>query len=174
MNKTEKTLFVEDLSEKLKKATAVVLVDYTGLTVKLQQELKNRLSQVNTEMAIVKNTLLKLASESAKNPKEVSTDEVLSGPTALIITEDDPIAPLQVLAKFAKENDLITLKVGIVEGNFQNKESLQKLATLPSKEILLSQVVGGIGSPLYGIVSVLQSNMTKLVYILDQAAKKQK
>ena len=88
------------------------------------------------------------------------------------MSEDDPIAVLQVVSKFSKEFDIPNLKVGIVEGSFENQENLVALSKLPSKDILYAQVVGAIGGPLYGIVGTLQANMTKLVYILDQASKK--
>lgn len=172
MNKTEKSLFVQNLTEEIKASSAVVLIDYAGLSVKMQQDLKERLSEVNAKMAVVKNTLFKLAATEAKSPSEVYEDTAISGPTALIMSEDDPIAVLQVVSKFSKEFDIPNLKVGIVEGSFENQENLVALSKLPSKDILYAQVVGAIGGPLYGIVGTLQANMTKLVYILDQASKK--
>jgi large subunit ribosomal protein L10 len=172
MKKTEKTFFIENLKEELKSSSSVVLVDYTGLSVKAQQELKKRLKAANAKMFVAKNTLFKLAAKDAKMPEEVLQDSVLSGPTAFILTEEDPIAPIQVLAKFASEFEIPQFKVGIVEKSFQDKESLIKLSMLPGKEALFAQVVGSIGSPLYGLVGTLQGNLQKLVFILDQASKK--
>ena len=77
-----------------------------------------------------------------------------------------------MLAKFASEFEIPQFKVGIVEKSFQDKESLIKLSMLPGKEALFAQVVGSIGSPLYGLVGTLQGNLQKLVFILDQASKK--
>jgi len=171
MKKTEKPFFVANLSEQLKSATSVVLLDYTGLTVKMQQELKVKLSEVGAQMSVIKNTLFKLAGKDAKTPSETLSDSVLTGPTAIVITEEDPIAPLQILAKFAQVNEIPKFKVGIVEGNFQDKDTLAKLSILPSKEVLFSQVVGTLAQPMYGLVSVLQGNLQKLVYILDQKSK---
>lgn len=172
MQKTEKILLVEELSEELKSATSAVIVNYKGLSVSSQQELKKRLKSVGADMRVVKNTLFKLAGENAKLPKDVLTDTVLTGPTALVITEDDPIAPLQILYKFASEFEIPELKVGIVEKNFQGKEELIKLAQLPSKDVLFGQAVGTIAGPLYGIVGVLNANLQKLVYILKEASNK--
>lgn len=171
MKKAEKFTAVESLTEELKVATSVVLVDYTGLSVKAQQELKKRLKTVNARMSVVKNTLFKISGTNAKVDSSVLTDEVLAGPVALVLTNEDPIAPLQVLYKFAKEFEVPNLKVGIVEGNFQDKTKLEKLAQLPGKDILYAQVAGSISSPLYGIVSVLNANMQKLVWILKSKSQ---
>lgn len=172
MRRAEKTLFIQNLTEELKGATSIVLVDYTGLTVKAQQELKKRLREVGAKLAIVKNTLYKIAGTNAKVSQDTLTDTVLTGPTALIITKDDPLAPIQILGKFAQEFELPQLRVGVVDGKFQDKESLLILSKLPSKEILLGQAVGTIASPLYGIVGVLQGNLKKLMYVLTEASKK--
>lgn len=171
MKRTEKTFFVENLTEELKSATCVVLVDYTGLSVKMQQDLKKKLKSCSAKMLIVKNTLFKLAGKSANVPNETISDSVLSGPTAIIVSEKDPIAPLQILAKFAKENDILNFKVGIIEGIFQDKDALLKLSTLPSKEILYAQLVSSISAPMYGIVSTLQGNLQKLIWILNEKFK---
>ena len=172
MKKVEKTKIVSDLTENLKGATSVVLIDYTGLSVKKQQDLKKRLKVVGAGMEVVKNTLFKIAGTNAKVDEGALTDEVLSGPVALVITKEDPIAPLQVISTFATEFEIPNLKVGIVEGTFRGKNDLEKLAKLPSKEVLYAQVVGSVSSPLYGIVGVLNANMQKLVYILKEASQK--
>ncbi len=166
MKKAEKPLFVENLKEELKTATAVVLIDFQGLSVKLQQELKKRLKTQGAKLSVVKNTLFKIASEKADMPEGVHSDTVLSGPTAIVITESDPIAPLQVLSKFASEFEIPQFKVGVIEGKFQDKENLVFLSKLPPKNVLLGQAVGSISSPLYGIVYTLESNLQKLVFIL--------
>jgi large subunit ribosomal protein L10 len=172
MKKSEKPFFVENLTKELKDATAVVLFDYTGLSVKMQQDLKNKLRTANTKMLIAKNTLFKIAGKNAKLPKETLENSVVAGPTALAITEDDPIAPLQVLGKFAKEFELPQFKVGVIEGLFQNKEGLIQLSKLPSKDALVGQAVGTIAAPLYGIVGVLSASMQNLISVLKQASEK--
>ncbi len=171
MNKQDKVEAVQALTTELKSATAVVLVDYAGLNVKSQQSLKNELKKVGAQMIVVKNTLFKLAGKEAKSPDEALTDTVLAGPTAMVITKEDPIAPLQVLDKFIKENELPQFKVGIVESVFQDKNALIKLSKLPGKEVLAAQAVGAIAAPLYGLVGTLQGNMQKLVFILKSASE---
>jgi len=171
MLKAQKIEFVKDLSEKLSDASAVVLVNYMGLNVEKQIELKRALKAVDANMMVIKNTLLKIASENIKAPKELTNDTVLEGPTALVVANGDPIAPLQILAKFAKENDLPELKVGLIEGGFQDKEALVALSKLPGKEALVGQVLGTIASPLYGIVGTLNAPMQKLIFVLSEASK---
>jgi len=173
MRKSDKPEFVEKVSEDIKSAKSVVVVNYSGLSVKLQQDLKKRLQKVNGKMVVIKNSLFKRAGESAKLPKETLSDTVLAGPTAFVFAKEDPIAPLQVLSKFAKEFEIPSLKVGVIEGNFQDKTSLEKLATLPSREILLGQAIGTIAGPMYGIVGVLNANMQKLVWILKSKVEAQ-
>lgn len=172
MKRNEKTFFVENLTEELRGAKCVVLVDYTGLSVKMQQDLKKKLASIGAKLLIVKNTLFKLAGMSAKVPGDTLSDTVLSGPTAMVISSSDSIAPLQILAKFAKENEILNFKVGIVDGTFQDRAALTKLSQLPSKEVLYGQLVGAFAGPMYGLVGTLQGNLQKLLSILQQASKK--
>lgn len=174
MKKTEKTFFVENLQAELESASSAVLIDYSGLSVKMLQDLKKRLKEVDSKMIVVKNTLFKLAGEKAKIPQETYSDTNLKGPIALVITEKDPIAPLQVISRFASEFELPHLKVGVVDKRFVDKEDLVRLSKLPSRQVLLNQVAGSILAPSYQVVSVLNVNLQNLVSILSQAAKKEK
>ena len=166
MKKADKPEFVRDLAKTLSSAKTLVLVDYRGLGVKPQQELKRRLKAVEATMMVTKNTLFKLAAAEAKLPAEVGSDKVLTGQTAYIMTTGDPIAPIAVLAKFAKEFEVPNFKVAVVEGVFQDINALITLSKLPPKEVLFGQVVGSIAAPLYGIVSVTSGNIQKLLYVL--------
>jgi len=172
MNKSEKVTFVENLQKELKGAKSVVLVNYAGLGVKAQQELKKRLTDAHGRMIVVKNTLLKLAGEAAGVDKQVLTDEILVGQTALVVATDDPVAPIQVLGKFAKEFEVPKFKVGVVEGIFQDQVSLTKLSTLPGRDALLGQFLGTLMGVEYGLIGTLNANLQKLVYVLDVASKK--
>ena len=170
ISRTNKSDLISGLSPKLKSASSIVFVNFAGLSVGLQQKLKLELKAIGSDMTVVKNTLIKLAGKEAGLKEEVLTDEVLSGQTALIMTEGDAIAPIQVLGKFVKENQVPQFKVGIIEGAFQNKEALLKISTLPTKETLYSQVVGSLMSPMYGLVGTLNGNMQKLVYMLKEVS----
>ena len=129
-------------------------------------------------MVVVKNTLLKRAGEVAGMDKELLADSILTGQTALIISSADPIAPIQILGKFAKEFvseaglPIPKFKVGVVEGSFQDESALAKLSTLPGRDALLGQLLGTLMGSQYGLVGTLNANLQKLVNILDQASKK--
>jgi len=169
MKKAEKTIFVSGLTQELKDAKSVVLVNYSGLNVKAQQELKSRLGETGAKMVVVKNTLLKRG-ESAGVDKGVLEDSVLQGQTALIISSEDPVAPIQVLGKFAKEFAVPKFKVGIIEGTFQDEAGLTKISALPGRDALLGQLLGSLMAPQYGLVGTLQGNLQKLLYILKTKA----
>ncbi|MFC1625130.1 50S ribosomal protein L10 [Patescibacteria group bacterium] len=171
MKKQEKTFFVENLSQELKDSTGVVLVNYSGMDVKSQQKLKKSLKEVGAKMIVVKNTLLKLAGEKAGIDKSFLEDDYLQGQNALVISTKDSIAPISILGKFSKENETPKLRIGIVDGTFQDEASLKTLSTLPSKDVLLGQVLGSLLSSLYGLTGTLNANLQNLVSILDQKSK---
>lgn len=177
MKKTEKVLFVENLTEELKSAKSVVLINFTGMDVKAQQDLKRRLKEVGAKMIVVKNTLLRLAGKTAKIDAKILEDTVLSGQTALIIAGGDTIAPIQILGQFAKEFDSKAgystpqMKVGIVDGLFQSGEALVKLSSLPNRDALLGQLLGTLMSNLSGLVGTLQNPAQQLVYTLNAKIK---
>ena len=167
MKKAEKSVFVDNLTEEIKSASSYVLINYSGLSVKAQQELKKRLKGAGAKMLVVKNTLLKRAGKAAKIEDGILEDDILTGQTALIISSSDPIAPIQILGKFAKEFEVPQFKVGVVDGIFQDTASLIKLASLPGKDALLGQLLGVLMGPSYGLVGTLNGNIQKLVYILQ-------
>src|SRR3989344_5474796 len=161
---------VEKVTNALKEAKSVVFVDYSGMNVKLQENLRDKLRETGGSVAIVKNTLIKIAAEAAKLPEESLDDTVLSGQTALIMSSSDAVAPIQVLGKFIKTTEFPKIKAGVVEGIFQNADGIIKITKLPSKEVLTAQVVGAIASPMYGLVGTLQGNLNKLVWLLKAKA----
>jgi large subunit ribosomal protein L10 len=179
MKKAEKQFFVDNLAAELKTAKSVILINYTGLTVKAQQELKKRLEEVKAKMIVVKNTLLKRAAGISKLDSQILTDEILTGQTALVIGTGDSIAPLQVLGKFAKEfesgtgNPIPKFKVGIVDNIFQDEATLVKISALPGRDALLGQLLGSLMASQYGLVGTLNANIQKLLFILNEKSKSQ-
>lgn len=163
----KKAEIVSNITEKMKNAASVVFVDYTGLDMKTQQTLKNQLKEIGGDMIVVKNTLLKIAAQNAGLPDDSITATVLSGQTAVVLSDTDPVAPLQLIGKFMADNEKPKWKAGVVEGSFQDKVALVRISKLPSKETLISQVVGGISSPLYGLTQTLGGTISKLVWILQ-------
>ena len=169
--KTVKTSAVESLTTSMKSAKSVIFVDYTGMDMKTQQGLMKKLKDVSGRMFVAKNTLIKIAGKNAGLPEEALNDQVLSGQTALIFANEDPVSPLQLLGKFMAESEKPKWKAGVVEGSFQDAPALSRISKLPGKDQLVAQVIGGIASPLYGLVQTLNGNIQKLVYVLD--ARKQ-
>lgn len=170
MFKKEKKALVENLVATLTGAKTLIFVNYTGLSVGKQQELKRRLAESGSTMVVVKNTLLKKAAESAKLPAVLITDEALIGQTALVMAGNDSVSPIQVLGKFAKEFEVTKMKVGLVDGAFQGAEALLAISKLPGKDALFGKLLGAISAPLYGLVGTLNGNTQKLLYILKTKA----
>ncbi len=168
MKKLEKKEFVELLTKKLQEAKSVIFVDFAKMDVVAQQNLKSELKKSNGKLLVAKNTLIKIAGKVAKLPEGTLTDQVLSGQTAVLIATDDPVSPIQVLGKFLKTSEFPQPKAGVVEGIFQTKEGIIAISKLPSKNELLAQVVGSIQSPIYGLVSSLNGNFQKLVWIFQE------
>lgn len=159
---------VTKLKEKLGAAKSSIFVNYAGMGVKAQQDLKKKLKENGSTMLVAKNTFLKIAAQQSEFPEEVLTDTVLTGQTAVVISTEDAVAPVQILGKYIADNELPKMKAGVVEGKFYDEANLQKLAKLPGREVLYAQVVGGVAAPMYGLVGTLQGNLQKLVYMLDQ------
>lgn len=170
VRRDEKAIQIADIADRLGRAASVVMVDYRGLNVSQMTELRKRLRDVGVEFKVAKNTLaLRAASQESIDGLE----EYLVGPVALAFGYDDPVAPAKVLSGFIKESRKGTIKGGVLEGQVLNAEAIQQLSDLPPREVLLAQVVGGIASPLTGLVTVLSGTMRNLVYVLD-AIREQK
>jgi large subunit ribosomal protein L10 len=171
MKKAEKIFFVDNLTEELKGAKSVVLINFIGMGVKAQQNLKKQLKAVGAKMIVVKNTLLKIAAKKAKIDESILEDSILTGQTALILTSDDALSPIQVLGKFAKEFEIPQMKIGIVEGTLTDAASLTHISSLPGRDALLGQLLGALMAPSYGLVSTLNAGPSRLVSMLDAKAK---
>jgi large subunit ribosomal protein L10 len=151
------------LTEKLEKARAIYFTDYLGLDVSSVTELRKIFFEENLEFYIAKNTLIKLAAE---NNKIKGLEDFLSGPTALAISYDEPTKPAKVIKKFAKEHDKPEVKGILFEGKVLQNDSFDSIASLPSREELLSHFVGTIQSPLSGVVRTLNASISNMVYLL--------
>ena len=135
----QKQLVIDEIKEKVEKSNGIVLFDYRGLTDSEIKELKHALKDVNSEYKVYKNTLI----QRALNDLNIDLDEYLNGPSAVAFSEDQ-IAPIKVLANFMKKHKAVTLKVGLVDGNKTTEEELKQLATIPSREGLLTMLAGGM------------------------------
>ena len=170
-NRQKKEALVAELSQKVVKAKALVFTNYQGLTHKQLEELKKAIKKVDAEFVIAKNSLLNLALKD-KSPK--TSDQKLEGPTATVFVYSDIMEPLKELAKSIKQFNLPTLKFGIQEGLVLTGDQLLKLATLPSKEFLLAQVVYTLKSPIFGLHRALSWNLSRLILTLKDIELKKK
>ncbi len=164
--RAQKEVTVTELTEKLSKAKSVVFADYRGLKMSQLLELRKKLREQDAELAVTKNSLLKLALVERK--LNVDDGEVLEGPIATLFAYDDEISPIKTLVKGLKE-----FQIGKIKGGFLGEEYLvdlkiNSLANLPTKLELQAKVVGVLVAPLQGMVTVLQGNLKNLVYALDQ------
>lgn len=152
---SEKQATVALLAEKMKGATCGVLVDYKGITVEDDTKLRSELRAANVEYSVVKNTLVRFA---ANQIGFEGLDDVLHGTTAMAISMDDPTAPARLLAEYAKKNDKIfNLKAGFLEGKVIDLATVESLAAIPPKDILLSTVLGTMMAPVAAFARVLQA-----------------
>ena len=148
-----KKAIVEELSDRIGKATAVVFVDYKGITVAQDTELRNKFREAGVEYSVVKNTLTRLATNKVGFHE---FDEVLNGTTSMATTTDDPIAPARIVSEFAKKNkNVLKIKGGIVEGKVQSVDALNAFGELPSKNALVAQVLGTFLAPISSLAFVL-------------------
>ncbi len=152
---SEKKTIVAALAEKIKASGTGVLVDYKGLTVAEDTELRKALRAAGVEYAVVKNTLTRFALKEAGYE---GLDEVLNGTTSLALAGDDVVAPAKVICKFAKDHgDKISVKGGFIEGKVVPVEDVIALSKVPSKEDLISKTLYCILSPLQGLAIALQA-----------------
>ena len=143
---------VEALSGKIKEATSVVFVDYKGITVAKDAELRKQFRDAGAEYTVVKNTLTKFAAKE----NGFDFDEILNGTTAMASTTGDPIAPARIVCEFAKKNKLqMHIKGGIVEGSVLSADQLNGFGELPSKDALVASVLGTFLAPISSLAFVL-------------------
>ena len=165
----QKKQIVAELIETLKSAQAGVLVDYRGITVEEDTRLRSKLREAGVEYKVVKNTLTRFA---ANEVGYTEFDPILNGPTALALSFDDAVAPAKVLVEFAKSNEKLEIKGGFVEGKVLSIDEIKALAELPSKEVLVTKLLGSMASPLQGFVNVLNGNVSGLARVLNAYAEK--
>ena len=149
---------VDEISAAIKAAQSLVVVDYRGLTVAEDTQLRKNLREAGVSYKVYKNTLVKRAVEGT-DFEPIS--EVLEGPSAFAVSTEDATAPARVLAEFAKKAPKLEIKAGVVEGTFYDAAGMSAIATIPSREVLLSRLLGSMQSP-----------VTNLARVLNQIAEK--
>jgi large subunit ribosomal protein L10 len=164
MPTAEKTAVIQELRQTFDGATAIFLADFTGLTVESLTQLRRKCRENGVTIEVVKNTL------AVKAAKELQLDALaphFKGPTAVAVSTDDPTSPARVLTDFRKQNEKLTVKLGFVEGRVLNAQEVKALATLPSRDQLISQVMQLSMAPTQQLLYALQDVMGRVVRTVD-------
>lgn len=164
----EKQEAVAQIAEKLSSAKSVFVTDYSGLTVEAITNLRRNLRKSKVEFQVSKNTLARIAAQQVGLQDLVSH---LEGPTALAFGMGDPAAPAKVLTDFLKTNDKPKVKAIVFEGKYFEAKSMAEIATLPSREQLMSRLLGSLNSPMAGLANSLSGIIRKLAYALNAVAE---
>ena len=152
MNRKEKEQTISDLGERIKGFRAVVLTNYRGLNVEQLNRLRQRLREEKISYHVVKNTLMKLASKGTDLEK---LNNYFEGPTAIATSYGDPVLLSKILSEFIKTQPSLEIKVGLIQGKVASPEEVKALATMPSREVLFGQILGGIQGPASQLGAVL-------------------
>lgn len=169
-NKLKKAEEVKALAEKFNKAKGIVFTNFTGLTVEDTTDFRKKVSKSGMEYKVIKNNIILRAL------KEVNLEDIqkyIDGPTGVVLSFDDPVITAKLVDDFSKAHENLKVRAGIIEGKSVVTAQLKVIAGLPSRDVLLGRVVGGMKAPLYRLVYVLNSNVQKVVGVLD-AIKSQK
>lgn len=150
----EKKAVVSALVEKLQNAQAGVIADYRGLSVAQDTELRKKLREAGVEYTVVKNTLTRFAANEVGLNE---LDPVLHGPSALATSATDVVAPAKVLVEFAKDNEQLEIKAGFVDGKVIDVNEVKVYASIPSKEVLISKMLGSLQAPIGNLVRTLDA-----------------
>ena len=143
---------VQEISEAINGAASVVVVDYRGLTVAQDTELRKQLRAAGITYKVYKNTLVSRAVEGTEFE---SLREVLEGPSAFAISTEDATAPARVLAEFAKKAPKLEIKAGVVEGAYYDANGMKEISSIPSRDVLLGRLFGSMQSPITNLARVL-------------------
>ncbi|MDD6428983.1 50S ribosomal protein L10 [Candidatus Weimeria sp. HCP3S3_B5] len=144
---------VDEISEQIKDAQSVVLVDYRGLTVAQDTQMRKQLREAGCTYKVYKNTMMKRAF-AGTDCEQLS--DLLEGTNAIAISKDDASAPARIITKIAKDAPSLEIKAGIVEGSFYDAAGMKTIASVPSREELLSRLLGSLQSPITNFARVLK------------------
>ena len=148
-----KAPIVEEISAKIKDAKAALLVDHRGLTVEQDTELRKQLREAGVVYKVYKNTMMKRAFEGTDFAQ---LDQLLDGPSALAIATEDVTAPARIVCEFAKKASKLEVKGAVVEGKFYDVDGVKELSAIPSREVLLSRLLGSMQSPITNFARVIK------------------
>jgi len=168
--RNDKEKIVAELHENFKKSKVVILTNYKGLDVTTISSLRRKLREVGVEYKVVKNTLIRRASNDT-NVGLIS--DHFKGPSALALSYDDPVAPAKVLIDFSKDNQKLEIKIGVMEGKVIDLNAIKALSDLPSREVLLGQLLSAMNGVATALVRALNDVPVRMLNVL-QAVRDQK
>ena len=163
MKLSEKQQIADELRDRFSKSAIIVVTDYKGLDVAAMNDLRRKLRAEEIEYQVVKNTLLVRASEN--NDVALIKDH-FKGPSAVALSYDDPVAPAKILSQFAKDNDKLEIKVGVMNGQVLDVKAIMALAKLPSREVLLGQLLAVLNAVPEKFVRTIAEVPRSLVNVL--------
>jgi large subunit ribosomal protein L10 len=169
MNRSEKQTFVEDLNKTFKSSTSVLLINFEGVDVLAQSELRREISKVDSSYQVIKN---RLALRAVEDTSLEALREHFQGPTAIAYTGGDPVALAKVLKNFISDHPSVAFKAGVVEGKTFSASDVERLAKMPSRPELMSKLVYLLNAPLVRLATALQSPLRGLASVLKQLAEK--
>lgn len=170
MKRSEKEELVKALNEKFSKVKALVLTDYRGLDMSAMSALRGKLREASVEYRVVKNTLMSRASEGTD---VMLLKDYFSGPSAVAMSYEDPVAPAKVLVEFGEDHGHLEVKAGVLDGKLVDLDGIKRLAKLPSREALLSQLLSVFNGSARSLVTALSGVPRNLLGVLN-AVKAQK
>jgi large subunit ribosomal protein L10 len=176
MTKQDKEQEVLEIKEKLDKASSIYLTDFSGLTVEETNLLRDEFFNASVDYKVLKNTLVKKALAASDNRFTAQAEKIgefLKGPTGVVFTYDDPVAPAKIIKKFFDKGEKPKLKMALVESQMYDSKQLNQLASLQSKPELISAMIGSIHAPITGIVGSINAVLRDLCYVVEEVAKKQ-
>lgn len=168
-NRQKKIVIVGELNEKIARSKAIIFTNFEKVTHKQLETLKRAIKPMEAEYVVAKNSLVLRALE--ENKIKLEGENPLEGPTGTMLIYGDVVMPLKQLAKTIKELGLLNVKLGIMENKFLTGEQILKISTLPTREVLLTQIAIGLKSPISGLHRALNWNLQKLVMTLAAVAK---
>ena len=163
MDRNEKETFITEMNSRLKRAQATFLVDYQGLNVEDMNRLRGELREIGSEIQVIKNRLLKLAS---KDTETESIQEQFVGPCALTVTYDDVVAPAKVLVGLSKNLDDLKIKIGQISGKPMDVDAIKRLAELPGRDQLIAQILSAMQAVPTSLVRTLNTVIVNLLNVL--------
>jgi len=166
----EKINEVNELREIFNSNCGLIFTDHSGLKAEDAVRVRDRLIEINSYLRIKKNTLALIAAKDVY--KDMNIKEILKGPTSIVVSSEDMISAAKVISDFSKELDALKIKAGILENRLLDSEEMEKLAKLPSREVLLANLMISIKSPVIKLINILDSLTRGLVLVLDAIREK--